>query len=516
MDSLFLPIKDIVRHYIIGKVNTDDRNLNASIVTFVTAVLAITTWTTIMEKIYGDKDGKGQWRIMTWFNCKGKKKKFTQTTDLVLNDETCAQIMNSTDNVEDHNCTSWEIEKVPIFHQKLMHFLARSPCLSSQLDYDFSKDTVVFKNQSLPQMVEDITYCSSKFDKKMFLPIYVCTDGTLVFIEVFKNSLRLRYRKVHNLTEFSQYIKNLNVNVEAGSKAERQLKITFHAATSRASQSIIYPNRNFDRFVSRYRIPIENLLSDFINSNATGLSTFNGFGTYNLGFMLYGPPGTGKTSVIKAVCNYTKRDALVVNMSKIKTSKAFEELFDGDLSTKVFVFEEFDLIQGVIMNRSDDKGEKTADYKAELKQKRVELTSMKLLKDANLAEIDKQIADIDAELVTIDSALTLETMLTVLDGVKEHRNRLIVATTNMIERVDPALLREGRFDMKIELGCFNRDEVEELVLRMYAGNLTPSQILRVKNSQFKEGVFKPVQIINICQMYRDLDKILSVLSSGSA
>lgn len=39
-----------------------------------------------------------------------------------------------------------------------------------------------------------------------------------------------------------------------------------------------------------------------------------------------------------------------------------------------------------------------------------------------------------------------------LDGIEESTNRLVFMTTNHVEKLDPALIRDGRIDRKIEFG----------------------------------------------------------------
>ena len=80
-------------------------------------------------------------------------------------------------------------------------------------------------------------------------------------------------------------------------------------------------------------------------------TTHYGFRSYNLGLMLHGEPGTGKTSVIKAICNYLKRDAVIVDMSKIKKASDFEDLFNTYVYVNyVYIFEEFDCVQVKIIS----------------------------------------------------------------------------------------------------------------------------------------------------------------------
>ena len=49
--------------------------------------------------------------------------------------------------------------------------------------------------------------------------------------------------------------------------------------------------------------------------------------------------------------------------------------------------------------------------------------------------------------------LDLSGLLNVLDGVVDTPNRILVMTTNHPEKLDPALIRPGRIDKKLLLGC---------------------------------------------------------------
>merc|ERR1712061_134806 len=48
--------------------------------------------------------------------------------------------------------------------------------------------------------------------------------------------------------------------------------------------------------------------------------------------------------------------------------------------------------------------------------------------------------------------LTLANLLEVLDGVMEMEGRMLVITTNYPEKLDKALIRPGRIDMKVNFG----------------------------------------------------------------
>merc|ERR1712177_190528 len=60
------------------------------------------------------------------------------------------------------------------------------------------------------------------------------------------------------------------------------------------------------------------------------------------------------------------------------------------------------------------------------------------------------------------SKLTLATLLEVLDGVMEMDGRMLVITTNYPEKLDKALIRPGRIDMKVRFGKCTRECITQM------------------------------------------------------
>lgn len=53
-------------------------------------------------------------------------------------------------------------------------------------------------------------------------------------------------------------------------------------------------------------------------------------------------------------------------------------------------------------------------------------------------------------------------LLQYLDGYLTKRGCLNIATTNYIDQLDPALIRSGRFDLKLEMNGLNRETAERM------------------------------------------------------
>ncbi|GAO51627.1 hypothetical protein G7K_5723-t1 [Saitoella complicata NRRL Y-17804] len=67
------------------------------------------------------------------------------------------------------------------------------------------------------------------------------------------------------------------------------------------------------------------------------------------------------------------------------------------------------------------------------------------------------------------SNVTFSGLLNALDGVASAEERIIFMTTNHAERLDPALIRPGRVDMKRLIGTATSHQLREMFMRFYEG-----------------------------------------------
>lgn len=157
---------------------------------------------------------------------------------------------------------------------------------------------------------------------------------------------------------------------------------------------------------------------------------------YNAGinkFLFKGAPGTGKTETVKRISKITNRELYIVDFSRIidshlgQTSKNILELFDEINNIlnpdKIIIF--FDEIDSLALNRTDSK---------------------------DLREMGR----------------ATSTVLKGLDNLK--KDILLIATTNLFEHFDKALLR--RFDYIVDFNKYTKSDlmyIAEIFLDIYLG-----------------------------------------------
>ncbi|KAJ1700891.1 hypothetical protein LUZ63_000670 [Rhynchospora breviuscula] len=161
------------------------------------------------------------------------------------------------------------------------------------------------------------------------------------------------------------------------------------------------------------------------------------------GYLLYGQPGTGKSTMIAAIANFLEYDVYDLELTAIKNNMELKKIFLETSSKSVIVVEDI-------------------DCSLNLTGKRV----IKNKKDKDEAEAAPAVTE------GYDNAntVTLSGLLNSIDGLWSacEDEKIIIFTTNHVEKLDPALIRRGRMDMHIEMS-YCTFEAFKVFARNYLG-----------------------------------------------
>ncbi|WEL21027.1 CDC48 family AAA ATPase [Halorhabdus sp. BNX81] len=142
------------------------------------------------------------------------------------------------------------------------------------------------------------------------------------------------------------------------------------------------------------------------------------------GVLLHGPPGTGKTLLAKAVANETSASFFSIAGPEIiskyygESEQQLREIFEDatEESPSIIFIDELDSIA----------------------PKREDVTG----------EVERRV---------------VAQLLTMMDGLESRGQVVVIAATNRVDSVDPALRRPGRFDREIEIGVPDETGREEIL-----------------------------------------------------
>ena len=105
--------------------------------------------------------------------------------------------------------------------------------------------------------------------------------------------------------------------------------------------------------------------------------------------------------------------------------------------------------------------------------------------------------------------INLSFLLNLLDGILETPGRILIITTNDPDKLDKALVRPGRIDIKIEVGYCDKPMIEEMFNYFYEidqdfgkfvynENITPAEMNKVLLDNFNSSEKAMKKLLEIC------------------
>jgi chaperone BCS1 len=173
---------------------------------------------------------------------------------------------------------------------------------------------------------------------------------------------------------------------------------------------------------SRLRPLVRADLDDFVSQGTRKWYASHGI-PYKRSLLLFGSPGAGKTSLIQALAGRYKRNLAILTPSHPEmTDDGLKAAVQRVPSKSIIVLEDVDAI--FAEGRSKKDGDK--------------------------------------------SSLTFSGVLNALDGVGASTGQIFILTTNHREKLDPALIRNGRVDCHVEFTDADAEQAAELFRQFYS------------------------------------------------
>lgn len=151
---------------------------------------------------------------------------------------------------------------------------------------------------------------------------------------------------------------------------------------------------------------------------------------WRLGILLHGEPGTGKTSLAHALASTLGMKLCVIPLADVRSDEDLVSAFSMIREGSIVLIEDVD---------SAFRGRKSEEAQG----------------------------------------ITFSGFLNCIDGVlAAHNGRILIMTTNHIDRLDPALIRPGRADLRVEVPTLTLEAASDYVDRLFPQVPTRHEIVR--------------------------------------
>lgn len=182
---------------------------------------------------------------------------------------------------------------------------------------------------------------------------------------------------------------------------------------------------------------------------------------YRRGYLLYGPPGTGKSSLSFAIAGYFKLQIYIVSLNSPNMNEENLSTLFSELPKQCVVLLE-DIDTAGLTHTRDTPSSSTDDIESQSSSSTTSSRHTRTPLSPSLLAQREQSNN------NSNGRISLSALLNILDGVASQEGRVLIMTTNHIEKLDEALIRPGRVDMQIKFSLANAPMIKTIFQSIFA------------------------------------------------
>lgn len=216
---------------------------------------------------------------------------------------------------------------------------------------------------------------------------------------------------------------------------------------------------------------------------------------YRRGYLLEGPPGTGKTTIVGKLASEFKMPIYSIGLNQLYY---LCDILPTIPKRSIILIEDIDFSGMMQAKRSNmptmsasivaPKSTETLENDAPVDRKEYGVVASPIsISKKDFEERGEETHDMET-LATSYSSIFMSSFLNALSGISSYSGSVLIATTNQMNVIEPALLRPGRIDKIFNVGYLSDLEIRNIINKYYQtsifgnsfkSNLTIAQVIGI-------------------------------------